>query len=72
MRFQGNQFALLLRCRAQQERELIALETHEFVQEAAEINWNNKLMPALAKDKMHICVLKDLDPGAGSVYRRLL
>jgi len=35
---------------AQQERELIALETREFVQEQYEC-WNTKLIPALAKDR---------------------
>src|SRR6266446_3543089 len=34
---------------AQQERELIATETHEFVQEQYE-SWNIKLLPALARE----------------------
>ena len=38
---------------AQQERELIALETHEFVQEQYD-SWNNKLMPALAKENIRV------------------
>ena len=46
---------------AQQERELIALETHEFVQEQYD-SWNNKLMPALAKENIRVLDLKDLDP----------
>src|SRR5690349_17072101 len=46
---------------AQQERELIALETHEFVQEQYDC-WNQKLMPALAREKNHDLALKDLDP----------
>ena len=35
---------------AQQERELIALETREFVQEQYDC-WNSKLMPALGQGK---------------------
>ena len=46
---------------AQQERELIARETHEFVQEQYD-SWNNKLMPALAKENIRVLDLKDLDP----------
>ncbi len=46
---------------AQQERELIALETHEFVQEQYEC-WNTKLLPALAQEKIRVLALKDLDP----------
>ena len=46
---------------AQQERELIALETHEFVQEQYDC-WNNQLMPALAKENIRVLDLKDLDP----------
>jgi polyphosphate kinase len=46
---------------AQQERELIALETHEFVQEQYEC-WNTKLLPALAREKIRVLALKDLDP----------
>lgn len=44
---------------AQQERELIALETHEFVQEQYEC-WNQKLLPALAKENIRVLDLKDL------------
>jgi polyphosphate kinase len=46
---------------AQQERELIALETREFVQEQYDC-WNNKLMPALSKENIRVLDLKDLDP----------
>jgi polyphosphate kinase len=46
---------------AQQERELIALETHEFVQEQYGC-WNQKLMPALARENIRVLDLKDLDP----------
>lgn len=45
---------------AQQERELIALETHEFVQEQYDC-WNNKLIPALARENIRVLDLKDLD-----------
>src|SRR4051794_2178693 len=45
---------------AQQERELIAQETHEFVQEQYDC-WNRKLIPALAKDNIRVLDLKDLD-----------
>ena len=45
---------------AQQERELIARETHEFVQEQYDC-WNNKLIPALAKENIRVLDLKDLD-----------
>jgi len=45
---------------AQQERELIAQETHEFVQEQYDC-WNNKLIPALAKENIRVLDLKDLD-----------
>lgn len=44
---------------AQQERELIAQETHEFVQEQYEC-WNAKLMPALARENIRVLDLKDL------------
>jgi polyphosphate kinase len=44
---------------AQQERELIALETHEFVQEQYE-SWNQKLLPALARENIRVLDLKDL------------
>lgn len=46
---------------AQQERELIALETHEFVKEQYEC-WNEKLLPALAKENIRVLDLKDLAP----------
>src|SRR5579859_6425612 len=46
---------------AQQERELIAQETHEFVQEQYDC-WNNKLISALAKENIRVLDLKDLDP----------
>src|SRR5260221_3598665 len=46
---------------AQQERELIALETHEFVQEQYEC-WDAKLLPAFANEKIRVLALKDLDP----------
>ena len=45
---------------AQQERELIALETHEFVQEQYEC-WNTRLRPALARENIRVLDLKDLD-----------
>jgi polyphosphate kinase len=45
---------------AQQERELIALETHEFVQKQYEC-WNTKLLPALARENIRVLDLKDLD-----------
>src|SRR6201997_1075927 len=38
---------------AQQERELIAQETHEFVQEQYDC-WNNKLIPALAQENIRV------------------
>ena len=46
---------------AQQERELIALETREFVHEQYEC-WNLKLIPALARENIRVLDLKDLDP----------
>jgi polyphosphate kinase len=46
---------------AQQERELIALETHGFVQEQYDC-WNQKLMPALAQENIRVLDLKDLAP----------
>jgi len=46
---------------AQQERELIARETHEFV-EAQYDTWNNQLLPALAKENIRVLDLSDLDP----------
>ena len=45
---------------AQQERDLIALETHEFVQQQYEC-WNSRLMPALARENIRVLGLKDLD-----------
>ena len=45
---------------AQQERELIASETHEFVQEQYAC-WNMKLMPALERENIRVLDLKDLD-----------
>src|SRR3954471_22245927 len=45
---------------AQQERELIAQETREFVHEQYDC-WNNQLMPALAKENIRVLDLKDLD-----------
>lgn len=45
---------------AQQERELIARETHAFVQEQYE-SWNRKLLPALARENIRVLDLKDLD-----------
>lgn len=44
---------------AQQERELIARETHEFVEEQYAC-WNNKLLPALARENIRVLDLKDL------------
>jgi polyphosphate kinase len=46
---------------AQQERELIAKETHEFVQEQNEC-WNNQLLPALTRENIRVLDLKDLSP----------
>jgi len=46
---------------AQQERDLIAQETHEFVQQQQE-SWNSRLLPALAKENIRVLELKDLDP----------
>jgi len=46
---------------AQQERELIAQETHEFVQEQYEC-WNSKLLPALTRENIRVLDLKDLSP----------
>src|SRR5579871_6105807 len=45
---------------AAQERELIAKETHEFVQEQYEC-WNKELLPALAKENIRVLGLNDLD-----------
>jgi polyphosphate kinase len=46
---------------AAQERELISHETHEFVQEQYD-TWNQKILPALAKENIRVLDLKDLDP----------
>src|SRR5215469_12995643 len=46
---------------AQQERELISRETHEFVQEQYD-TWNQRILPALAKENIRVLDLKDLDP----------
>src|SRR5438034_515206 len=46
---------------AQQERELIARETHQFVQEQYEC-WNQRLLPALAAENIRVLELKELDP----------
>src|SRR5262252_3014496 len=46
---------------AQQERDLISRETHEFVQEQYD-SWNLKLLPLLAKENIRVLDLKDLDP----------
>src|SRR5215471_15681673 len=46
---------------AQEERELMARETHEFVQQQYEC-WNKKLIPALARGGIRVLELKDLTP----------
>src|SRR5215813_8283670 len=46
---------------AQQERELIARLTHEFVEEQYEC-WNSKLLPALARENIRVLDLKELSP----------
>src|SRR5947209_6656016 len=46
---------------AQQERELIARETHEFVEEQYAC-WNKRLLPALARENIRVLELKDLSP----------
>src|SRR5258708_3559437 len=46
---------------AAQERELIASETHEFVQEQHEC-WNKQLLPALERENIRVLDLKDLSP----------
>src|SRR5215472_11691528 len=46
---------------AQQERDLISRETHEFVQEQYD-TWNQRILPALAKENIRVLELKDLDP----------
>lgn len=45
---------------AQQERELIAKETHEFVQEQYSC-WNKKLLPAMAREDIRVLHLNELD-----------
>ncbi len=46
---------------AQEERELIGRETHQFVQHQYEC-WNKKLIPALARAGIRVLDLKDLNP----------
>src|SRR5437016_1715671 len=46
---------------AQQERELIARETHQFVQAQYDC-WNKKLRPALARKNIRVLDLKELEP----------
>lgn len=46
---------------AQNERELIARETHAFVDAQYEC-WNQRLLPALARENIRVLELKDLDP----------
>ncbi|HEY7402170.1 MAG TPA: polyphosphate kinase 1 [Candidatus Angelobacter sp.] len=46
---------------AQQERDLIARETHEFVEEQYEC-WNSELLPTLANENIRVLDLKDLSP----------
>jgi len=46
---------------AQQERELIARETHEFVEQQYEC-WNNRLLPALSRENIRVLDLKELSP----------
>lgn len=46
---------------AQEERDLIARETHEFVQQQYEC-WNKQLIPALARVGIRVLELKDLTP----------
>src|SRR5690242_6444003 len=45
---------------AAQERELIAGETHDFVAAQYE-TWNDRLLPALARENIHVLSLNDLD-----------
>src|ERR1700758_4394773 len=45
---------------AQQERDLISQETHEFVREQYD-GWNEKLLPLLARENIRVLELKDLD-----------
>src|ERR1700757_1583904 len=46
---------------AQQERDLISRETHEFVEKQYDI-WNRDLLPALARENIRVLDLKDLAP----------
>ena len=46
---------------AAQERELIARETHEFVQQQYE-TWNKRLLPALERENIRVLDLKELAP----------
>lgn len=46
---------------AQEERELMSRETHDFVQQQYEA-WNRKLLPALARCGIRVLDLKDLTP----------
>jgi len=46
---------------AQEERDLMALETHEFVRQQYEC-WNQRLIPALARAGIRVLELKDLSP----------
>ncbi len=46
---------------AQQERELIARETHEFVEEQYDC-WNRKLLPAMARENIRVLDLRELTP----------
>ena len=46
---------------AQQERDLIAKETHEFVQEQYAC-WNKQLLPAMARENIRVLHLNELDP----------
>ena len=46
---------------AQQERDLIARETHEFVDQQYEC-WNNRLLPALTRENIRVLDLRELSP----------
>ena len=46
---------------AQQERDLIARETHEFVEQQYEC-WNNRLLPTLSRENIRVLDLKELSP----------
>lgn len=46
---------------AQQERELIARETHRFVEGQYDC-WNRRLLPALARENIRVLELRDLNP----------